>query len=204
MIKKDHIQIKRIKKLKIIFPLLAFFIIFILVVQSSNMDLNPPNPSIKLALSEQRNEGVLKPSMLGETTSGQPFELNALRASPIGPGLQDIMLENVSIIIGEAPSQKISIDSRNAKYFAKNNTAIFFDDILAKTSDGYNFIAQVVNVNLDTGFTFLDGPVKGKKSGILFNAGHVEIHEGGKKIFISSGVEMIIPASFLESKRDEG
>jgi len=201
MIKKDHIQIKRIKRLKIIFPLLAFFIVFVLVVQSSNLGLKAINPNIKLALSEQRNEGVLKPSMLGETTSGQPFELNALRASPIGPGLQDIMLENVSIVIGETPSQKISIDSRNAKYFAKNNTAIFFDDILAKTSDGYNFIAQVVNVNLDTGFTFLDGPVKGKKSGIFFNAGHVEIHEGGKRIFISSGVEMIIPASFLESKR---
>ena len=46
--------------------------------------------------------------------------------------------------------------------------------------------------------------MKGKKGGILFNAGHVEIHEGGKKIFISSGVEMIIPASFLESKRGEG
>ena len=69
---------------------------------------------------------------------------------------------------------------------------------LAKTSDGYDFIAQVVNVNLDTGFTFLDGPVKGSKGNILFNAGHVEIHERGDKIFISSGVEMTIPASFLD------
>ena len=99
--------------------------------------------------------------------------------------------------------QRISINSRSAKYFAKNNTAIFFDDILAKTNDGYDFIAQVVNVNLDTGFTFLDGPVRGSKGDIFFTAGHVEIHERGEKIFISSGVEMIIPASFLEEVGEE-
>ena len=99
--------------------------------------------------------------------------------------------------------QRISINSRSAKYFAKNNIAIFFDDILAKTNDGYDFIAQVVNVNLDTGFTFLDGPVRGSKGDILFTAGHVEIHERGEKIFISSGVEMIIPASFLEEVGEE-
>ena len=82
--------------------------------------------------------------------------------------------------------------------FAKNNIAIFFDDIVSKTSDGYDFIAQVVNVNLETGFTFLDGPVQGRKGEIEFDAGHVEIHERGNKIFISSGVKLIIPSSFMK------
>ena len=199
MISKDYIEIKRIKKLKIILPTLASIIILILILQSIDIDMEPRNIEVNSIFSDQPSDGVLKPSMLGETSSGKPFELNALKASPLGPGLKDIKLENVSIIIGESPFQIISINSRNAKYFAKNNIAIFFNDILAKTSDGYDFIAQVVNVNLDTGFAFLDGPVKGKKGDILFNAGHVEIHERGEKIFISSGVEMIIPASFLDS-----
>jgi hypothetical protein len=162
--------------------------------------MRPENSNNKSIISDQSEEGVLKPSMLGETSSGQPFELNALKASPLGPGLQDIKLENVSIVIGVNPLEKISINSRSAKYFAKSNIAIFFDDILAKTGNGYDFIAQVVNVNLDTGFTFLDGPVKGSKGDILFNAGHVEIHERGNKIFISSGVELIIPSSFLNKE----
>tara|TARA_B100000767_G_C19719089_1_gene516401 strand:- start:404 stop:1018 length:615 start_codon:yes stop_codon:yes gene_type:complete len=199
MITKDYIQIKRIKRLKLILPMIALFIIFILIFQAINIDTKPNDPKIELILSDQINDGVLKPSMLGETASGQPFELNALKASPLGPGLKDIKLENVSIVIGEESMQRISINSRSAKYFAKNNTAIFFDDILAKTNDGYDFIAQVVNVNLDTGFTFLDGPVKGSKGDIVFTAGHVEIHGRGEKIFISSGVEMIIPASFLKA-----
>lgn len=197
MINKDYIQTNRIKKLKLILPAIAIVIICILIFQSINFDLESNNPNIKLVTSDQPEEGVLKPSMLGETSSGQPFELNALKASPLGPNLQDIKLENVSIVIGDTPLQKISINSRSAKYFAKSNIAIFFDDILAKTGSGYDFIAQVVNVNLDTGFTFLDGPVKGSKGDILFNAGHVEIHERGDKIFISSGVELILPSSFL-------
>lgn len=198
MINKDHIQTKRIKRFKLILPAIALLIIFILIFQSINIEMDLDNKEINLILSDQSNDGVLKPSMLGETASGQPFELNALKASPLGPGMKDIKLENVSIVIGESSSQTVSVNSRNAKYFAKNNTAIFFDDILAKTSDGYDFIAQVVNVNLDTGFTFLDGPVKGSKGNILFNAGHVEIHERGEKIFISSGVEMTIPANFID------
>jgi len=197
MINKDYIQTNRIKKLKLILPAIAIVIICVLIVQSINFDIESDNPNVKSAISDQPDEGVLKPSMLGETSSGQPFELNALKASPLGPNLQDIKLENVSIVIGDTPLQKISINSRSAKYFAKSNIAIFFDDILAKTGNGYDFIAQVVNVNLDTGFTFLDGPVKGSKGDILFNAGHVEVHERGDKIFISSGVEMIIPSNFL-------
>ena len=197
MINKDYIHINRIKKLKLILPAIAIIIICVLIFQSINFDSESDNPSIRLANSDQPEEGVLKPSMLGETSSGQPFELNALKASPLGPNLQDIKLENVSIVIGDTPLQKISINSRSAKYFAKSNIAIFFDDILATTGSGYDFIAQVVNVNLDTGFTFLDGPVKGSKGDILFNAGHVEIHERGDKIFISSGVELILPSSFL-------
>ena len=137
------------------------------------------------------------------TSSGQPFVLNALKASPLGPGLKDIQLENVSITLGKEGVQTISVDSRNAKYFARDNIAIFFDDIISKTSDGYDFIAQVVNVNLETGFTFLDGPVQGRKGDIEFDAGHVEIHERGNKIYISSGVKLTIPASFMQQIKKE-
>ena len=156
-----------------------------------------------MCIRDRSNDGVLKPSMIGETSSGQPFVLNALRASPLGPDLRDIELENVSITLGKEGVQTISVNSRNAKYFAKNNIAIFFDDIVSKTSDGYDFIAQVVNVNLETGFTFLNGPVQGRKGEIEFDAGHVEIHERGNKIFISSGVKLIIPASFIKQINEE-
>ena len=77
--------------------------------------------NLNLILSDQSNDGVLKPSMIGETSSGQPFVLNALKASPLGPDLRDIELENVSITLGKEGIQTTSVNSRNAKYFAKNN-----------------------------------------------------------------------------------
>ena len=203
MINKDIIQNIRIKRLRFILPLIALVIIFLIIFQSINIATTKNDKNLNIILSEQSNEGVLKPSMIGETSSGQPFILNALRASPLGPDLKDIELENVSIILGNEGVQTISVNSRNAKYFAKNNIAIFFDDIVSKTSDGYDFIAQVVNVNLETGFTFLNGPVQGKKGEIEFDAGHVEIHERGNKIFISSGIKLIVPASFIQKIGEE-
>ena len=203
MINKDLIQNIRIKRLRFILPLIALVIIFLIIFQSINIATTKNDKNLNIILSEQSNEGVLKPSMIGETSSGQPFILNALRASPLGPDLKDIELENVSIILGNEGVQTISVNSRNAKYFAKNNIAIFFDDIVSKTSDGYDFIAQVVNVNLETGFTFLNGPVQGKKGEIEFDAGHVEIHERGNKIFISSGIKLIVPASLIQKIGEE-
>ena len=202
MINKDQIQNIRIKRLRIIFPLIALVIVSLIFFQSVNI-ATTKDKNLNLILSDQSNDGVLKPSMIGETSSGQPFVLNALKASPLGPDLRDIELENVSITLGKEEVQTISVNSRNAKYFAKNNIAIFFDDIVSKTSDGYDFIAQVVNVNLETGFTFLNGPVQGRKGEIEFDAGHVEIHERGNKIFISSGVKLIIPASFIKQINEE-
>ena len=203
MINKDQVQNTRIKRLRFILPLIALIIIFLIIFQSFNIVNTKYDKNLNIILSDQSNDGVLKPSMIGETSSGQPFVLNALRASPLGPDLKDIELENVSIILGNEGIQTISVNSRNAKYFAKNNIAIFFDDIVSKTSDGYDFIAQVVNVNLETGFTFLDGPVQGRKGEIEFDAGHVEIHERGNKIFISSGIKLILPASFIQKITEE-
>ena len=203
MINKDQIQNIRIKRLRFILPLIALLIIFLIIFQSVNIVTTKNNKNLNIILSDQSNDGVLKPSMIGETSSGQPFVLNALRASPLGPDLKDIELENVSITLGNEGVQTISVNSRNAKYFAKNNIAIFFDDIVSKTSDGYDFIAQVVNVNLETGFTFLNGPVQGKKGEIEFDAGHVEIHERGNKIFISSGIKLIVPASLIQKIGEE-
>lgn len=202
MINKDQVQNIRIKRLRVIFPLIALAIVSLIFFQSVNITTTKEE-KLNLILSDQSNDGVLKPSMIGETSSGQPFVLNALRASPLGPDLRDIELENVSITLGKEGVQTISVNSRNAKYFAKNNIAIFFDDIVSKTSDGYDFIAQVVNVNLETGFTFLNGPVQGRKGEVEFDAGHVEIHERGNKIFISSGVKLIIPASFIKQINEE-
>ena len=95
MINKDQIQNIRIKRLRIIFPLIALVIVSLIFFQSVNI-ATTKDKNLNLILSDQSNDGVLKPSMIGETSSGQPFVLNALKASPLGPDLRDIELENVA------------------------------------------------------------------------------------------------------------
>ena len=81
MINNDKIQNTRIKRLKVIFPILALIVIFIIFIQSIKIEINDEDKNLTLILSDKSNEGVLKPSMIGETSSGQPFVLNALKAT---------------------------------------------------------------------------------------------------------------------------
>jgi len=56
MITKDYIQIKRIKSLKLILPIIASFIVFVLIFQAINIDTKPNDPKIILILSDQIND----------------------------------------------------------------------------------------------------------------------------------------------------
>ena len=71
-----------------------------------------------------------------------------------------------------------------------------------KTFDGYSFIANSVSMNLDTSFIFIDGPVIGGKDNINFDAGKIEIHDKGSKIFFSSGIRLKISKPISELKND--
>ena len=77
-----------------------------------------------------------------------------------------------------------------------------FDNLQGKTFDGYSFVANSVSMNLDTSFIFIDGPVIGGKDNINFDAGKIEIHEKGSKIFFSSGIRLKISKPISELKND--
>ena len=94
------------------------------------------------------------------------------------------------------------MSSNFAKYLASTNSAILFDNLQGKTFDGYSFIANSVSMNLDTSFIFIDGPVIGGKDNINFDAGKIEVHDKGSKIFFSSGIKLKISKPISELKND--
>ena len=96
MINKDQVQNIRIKRLRVIFPLIALAIVSLIFFQSVNITTTKEK-KLNLILSDQSNDGVLKPSMIGETSSGQPFVLNALRASPLGPDLRAVSYTHLTL-----------------------------------------------------------------------------------------------------------
>ena len=57
-------------------------------------------------------------------------------------------------------------------------------------------------MNLDTSFIYIDGPVIGGKDNINFDAGKIEVHDKGSKIFFSSGIRLKISNPTSELKND--
>ena len=96
----------------------------------------------------------------------------------------------------------LKLTSNFAKYLASSNSATLYEDLLGETFEGYSFSAVSVNMNLDTNFTFFEGPIFGSNQGMVFEAGKMEIQKKGDKIFLSSGVKVKILSGLLEEKEN--
>ena len=96
----------------------------------------------------------------------------------------------------------LKLTSNFAKYLASSNSATLYENLLGKTFEGYSFSAVSANMNLDTNFTFFEGPIIGSNQGVVFEAGQMEIQEKGDKIFFSSGVKVKILSGLLEEKEN--
>ena len=55
---------------------------------------------------------------------------------------------------------------------------------------------------VDTSFIFMDGPGCGGKENVNFDAGKIEVHDKGSKIFFSSGIRLKISKPTSELKND--
>ena len=203
---KNQIDKIKIKRLKLILPIFIFiFILFIVfqyistkkvfVVDDSDID----NYS---RLTFDSTSGVIKPLLTGNTSDGSFYKLTANRASPLGPELKDIELEKVDLEFYDKDTLTLNLSSNFAKYLASTNSAILFDNLKGKTFEGYSFIANSVSMNLDTSFIFIDGPVSGSGDNVNFEAGKIEVHDKGSKIFFSSGIKLKISKSTSGLKND--
>tara|TARA_B100001996_G_C18665351_1_gene594672 strand:- start:1627 stop:2256 length:630 start_codon:yes stop_codon:yes gene_type:complete len=203
---KNQIDKIKVRRLKIILPLFIFIFIILLVVQYISSKkvfiLNEDAKENYTKLTIESTSGVIKPLLTGNTSDGGYFKITANRASPLGPELKDIELENVKLEFYGDNKLSLRLTSNFAKYLASSNSAILYEDLLGETAEGYLFSAASVNMNLDTNFTFFEGPIIGSKKGVLFEAGKMEIEKAGDKIFFSSGVKVEIMSQLLEEKEN--
>ena len=203
---KNQIDKIKIKRLKLILPIFIFIFILFIIFQYINTkkvfivdDSDIGNYS---RLTFDSTSGVIKPLLTGNTSDGSFYKLTANRASPLGPELKDIELEKVNLEFYDKDKLTINLLSNFAKYLASTNSAILFDNLEGKTFDGYSFIANSVSMNLDTSFIFIEGPVIGGKENTNFEAGKIEVHDKGSKIFFSSGIRLKISKPTSELKND--
>ena len=203
---KNQIDKIKIKRLKLILPIFIFifilFIIFQYISTKKVFVVDDSDIGNYSRLTFDSTSGVIKPLLTGNTSDGSFYKLTANRASPLGPELRDIELEKVNLEFYDKDKLTLNLLSNYAKYLASTNSAILFDNLEGKTFDGYSFIANSVSMSLDTSFIFIDGPVIGSKENVNFDAGKIEVHDKGSKIFFSSGIRLKILKPTSELKND--
>jgi len=203
---KNQIDKIKVRRLKIILPLFIFVFIILMVFQyiSSKkvFTLNEDTRDNYTRLTIESTSGVIKPLLTGNTSDGGYFRITANRASPLGPELKDVELEKVDLEFFDDNKLSLKLTSNFAKYLAFSNSATLYENLLGKTFEGYSFSAVSANMNLDTNFTFFEGPIIGSNQGVVFEAGQMEIQEKGDKIFFSSGVKVKILSGLLEEKEN--
>lgn len=203
---KNQIDRNKIRRLKIILPLFIFVFIILMVFQyiSSKkvFTLNEDARDNYTRLTIESTSGVIKPLLTGNTSDGGYFRITANRASPLGPELRDIELEKVKLEFFDDKNLSLKLTSNFAKYLASSNSATLYENLVGKTFEGYSFSAVSANMNLDTNFTFFEGPIIGSNQGVTFEAGQMEIQEKGDKIFFSSGVKVKILSGLLEENKN--
>jgi len=203
---KNQIDKIKIKRLKFILPIFIFiFILFVIFQYISTkrvfiVDDNDIDNYSRLTFDS--TSGVIKPLLTGNTSDGSFYKLTANRASPLGPELRDVELEKVNLEFYDEDILTLNLLSNFAKYLASTNSAILFDNLEGKTFDGYSFIANSVSMNLDTSFIFIDGPVSGGGENVNFEAGKIEVHDKGTKIFFSSGISLKVSKQANELEND--
>jgi len=203
---KNQIDRNKVRRLKIILPVFILVFIILMVFQyiSSKkvFTLNEDARDNYTKLTIESTSGVIKPLLTGNTSDGGYFRITANRASPLGPELKDVELEKVKLEFFDDNKLSLKLTSNFAKYLASSNSATLYENLLGKTFEGYSFSAVSANMNLDTNFTFFEGPIIGSNRGVLFEAGQMEIQEKGEKIFFSSGVKVKIQSELLEEKEN--
>tara|TARA_B100000427_G_scaffold326739_1_gene335968 strand:+ start:1148 stop:1777 length:630 start_codon:yes stop_codon:yes gene_type:complete len=203
---KNQIDRNKIRRLKIILPLFIFVFIILMVFQyiSSKkvFTLNEDARDNYTRLTIESTSGVIKPLLTGNTSDGGYFRITANRASPLGPELRDIELEKVKLEFFDDKNLSLKLTSNFAKYLASSNSATLYENLVGKTFEGFSFSAVSANMNLDTNFTFFEGPIIGSNQGVTFEAGQMEIQEKGDKIFFSSGVKVKILSGLLEENKN--
>jgi len=201
---KNQLDKIKIRRLKIILPIFILIFLSIIIFQYLNSKkvfvINQETNDNFSKLTIESDSGVIKPLLTGNTSDGGFYRLIADRASPLGPELKDIELEEVDLEFYDNKLLILKLNSNFAKYLALDNSALFFDNLTGKSVDGYSFSANAVSVNLDNSFIFFNGPIFGNGEGVKFETGKIEIHDKGEKIFFSSGVKFNITPNLAKEK----
>ncbi|MDF2233437.1 LPS export ABC transporter periplasmic protein LptC [Albimonas sp. CAU 1670] len=174
-----------VRRLKIGLPLLALALLsaIFLLPGRDDLDLGLIYSSADLI---QLGEGlsVSNPRIEGSTAQGEPFVVEAERATPDGPDPKLVELDAVRAAFTQAEGRRITVAAAHGSLRPKDQLLALDGAVTMTTSDGYEVTTDRIEANLKAGEASAPGPVSARgpagsiESG-SFRARRVEAGEPG-------------------------
>ncbi len=181
---------------KIILPIIALGLLSTLFLLSRSVDPISTIPFSEADIEERtRNQQISSPEVFAVTSRGDLVSLNAEFARQSTDDSNVTVAQGVATSIKLVSGSKIKMSAGEAAYDAENNMIALSNNVYAKTTHGYEFEANAIQVNMLELLVASDGPIKGKGPASTLEAGkmavEVPIGEKDAHLLFSNGVKLI-------------
>jgi lipopolysaccharide export system protein LptC len=125
---------------------------------------------------------VTSPRIEGATAEGEPFVVEAKRATPDGPDPSQVDLEQVRAAV-DRPERRITLQAARGSLRPRDQTLSLQGEVRLETSDGYRVETDAISADLENGEARAPGPVRAEgPQGVIeagaFRARRVEAEAG--------------------------
>ena len=188
---------------KIILPIIALGLLSTLFLLSNSVDPISTIPFSEADIEERtRNQQISSPEVFAVTSRGDFVALNAEFARQSDEDKEITVAQSVTTSIELVSGARIDMSAGEAAYDAKNSTIDLSKNVYAKTTHGYEFVANAISVNMLELSVSSDGAISGKGPATTLEAGQMQIEvPAGKKdahLLFSNGVKLIYQPQKLE------
>ncbi|MGM0585380.1 MAG: LPS export ABC transporter periplasmic protein LptC [Pseudomonadota bacterium] len=111
---------------------------------------------------------VSNPRIEGATEAGEPFVVEAERATPDKPDPEEVELEQVRASYTQAEGREIRLQAKEGFLRPREGRLSLEGEVRLETSDGYRVETEAVSADLEAGSAEAPGPVRAEgPSGVI-------------------------------------
>ncbi len=178
--------------LKYILPLIAFFVIALLIIAPLSRALTQPSQTVLAPTVSLQHNGAKGLRIQSTDANKRPFELCAIQGTEVSPGLYE--LHEPSFRLTLESGQAFFIRSSLAKFDAKDDIVDLFGDVDLRHDQGYHLKTSHVRICLKTMTAWSHSDVSGTSLQGTVAAKGFSLLDQGKKIQLQGQSSLVLNA----------
>ncbi len=185
-----------IRKLRVILPVIATVLLFMVFLLSDRKDLIEATPIEDIIPYEMGENELVNAKFEAQNQDNEPFSITAERAFQDGEKGEDgnndqVQLKKPMANMSFNDGTQISLKGKNGTYTQDNQILHLEGDVLLSHDDQYELLTESVDINIETQTAISTSPVSGHGP-----VGNIEasglLAKGQENIFIFKGPAVLI------------